>query len=113
MAAVATSPIVAVTMKTNVSRDHTTGPLLTRKGCATMTAAQKTERRGTIAICIAAAAIALAAPAHADNSNTVCPSMGNGITHAQENCPQAPGTHQQATGTYDGHLLPEGYGGKP
>ena len=85
-----------------------------------MTAAQKTERRGTIAICIAVAAIALAAPAHADNSNTVCPSMGNGITHAQENCPeapgthqQAPGTHQQAPGTYDGHLLPEGYGGKP
>jgi hypothetical protein len=63
-----------------------------------MTAAQKTERRGTIAICIAAATIALAAPAHADDSGqafladlykagtTVCASMGNGMTHAQENC---------------------------
>jgi hypothetical protein len=90
-----------------------------------MTAAQKTERRGTIAICIAAATIALAAPAHADDSGqafladlykagtTVCASMGNGMTHAQENCPQAPGRHPQAPGTYDGHLLPQGYGGKP
>jgi hypothetical protein len=54
-----------------------------------MTAAQKTERRGTIAICIAAATIALAAPAHADDSGqafladldkagtTVCASTGN------------------------------------
>jgi hypothetical protein len=83
-----------------------------------MTAAQKTERRGTIAICIAAATIALAAPAHADDSGqafladpykagaTVCASMGNGMARAQENCPQAPGT-------YDGYLLPQGYGGKP
>ena len=43
---------------------------------------------------------------------TVCASMGNGMTHAQENCPQAPGRRQQAPGTY-GYLLPHGYGGKP
>jgi hypothetical protein len=90
-----------------------------------MTAAQKTERRGnrrlrddiqnfaaTIATCIAAAMIALAAPARADDGKTVCALMGNGMTHAQENCPQAPGTHPQAPGTYDGYLLPQGYGGK-
>ena len=90
-----------------------------------MTAAQKTERRGnrrlgddiqnfaaTIATCIAAAMIALAAPAHADDGKTVCALMGNGMTHAQENCPQAPGRHPQAPGTYDGYLLPQGYGGK-
>lgn len=90
-----------------------------------MTAAQKTERRGTIAISIAAATIALAASAHADDSGqafladldkagtTVCALTGNGITHAQENCPQAPERHPQAPGTYDGYLLPHGYTGKP
>jgi hypothetical protein len=60
----------------------------------------------TIVTCIAAATIALAAPAHADNGKTMCPSMGNAITHAQEHCPQAPRT-------YDRHLLPQGYSGKP
>jgi hypothetical protein len=64
----------------------------------------------TIVTSIAAATIALAAPAHADNSKTVCPSMGNGITHAQENCPQAP--RHQDPGTYNGYVLPNGYGGK-
>ena len=67
----------------------------------------------TIVTSIAAATIALAAPAYADNSKTVCPSMGNGVTHAQANCPQVPGRHQQAPGTYDGHVLPHGYGGRP
>jgi hypothetical protein len=66
----------------------------------------------TIVTSIAAATIALAAPAHADDGKTVCPLVGNGVTHAQENCLQAP-RHQQAPGTYDGHLLPQGYGGKP
>jgi hypothetical protein len=60
----------------------------------------------TIVTSIAAATIALAAPAHADNSKTVCTSMGNGITHAQEHCLQAPWS-------YHGYLLPNGYGGKP
>jgi hypothetical protein len=60
---------------------------------------------------IGAATIALAAPAHADNNKTVCPSMGNGITHAQPNCPQAP-RHHDAPGTYNGYVLPNGYGGK-
>jgi len=60
---------------------------------------------------IAAATIALAAPAYADNSKTVCASMGNGITHVQHNCPQAP-RHHQAPGTYNGYVLPNGYGGK-
>ena len=60
---------------------------------------------------IAAATIALAAPAHADNGKTLCTLMGNGITHAQQNCPQAP-RHQQAPGTYNGYVLPNGYGGK-
>src|ERR1700733_16313647 len=59
----------------------------------------------TIVTSIAAATIALAAPAHADNSKTVCPSMGNGIAHAQEHCLQAPKS-------YNGYLLPNGYGGK-
>jgi hypothetical protein len=67
----------------------------------------------TITTCIAAATIALAAPAHADNGKTVCASMGNGITHAQQNCPQAPGRHQKTLGTYDRYVLPQGYGGKP
>ena len=66
----------------------------------------------TIVTSIAAATIALAAPAYADAGKTVCPSMGNGITSAQENCPQAP-SHHQAPGTYNGYLLPQGYGGKP
>jgi hypothetical protein len=65
----------------------------------------------TIVTSSAAATIALAAPAHADYSKTVCPSMGNGITHAQESCPLAPG-HHQAPGTYNGYVLPNGYGGK-
>jgi hypothetical protein len=59
----------------------------------------------TIVTSIAAATIALAAPAHADNSKTVCPSMGDGITHAQQHCLQAPRS-------YNGYLLPGGYGGK-
>ena len=67
----------------------------------------------TIVTSIAAATIALAAPAYADNSKTVCPSMGNGITHAQANCPQAAGTHTQAPESYNGYLLPTGFGGKP
>ena len=37
----------------------------------------------TIVTSIAAATIALAAPAHADDGKTVCPSMGNGITNAR------------------------------
>ena len=61
----------------------------------------------TIVTSIAAATIALAAPAHAGNGKTVCPSMGNGITHAQENC-----RHHDAPGTYNGYVLPNGYGGK-
>ena len=65
----------------------------------------------TIVTSIAAATIALAAPAQADNSKTVCPSMNNGITHTQENCPQAP-RHHEAPGTYNGYVLPNGYGGK-
>jgi hypothetical protein len=64
----------------------------------------------TIATCIAAATITLAAPAHADDGKTACSSMGNGITHAQENCPQTPGGHQQAPRTYHGYVLPRGYG---
>jgi hypothetical protein len=66
----------------------------------------------TIVTSIAAATIALAAPAYADDGKTVCPSMGDGITNAQENCPQAP-SHHQAPGTYNGYLLPQGYDGKP
>jgi hypothetical protein len=67
----------------------------------------------TIVPCIAAATIALAAPAYADDGKTVCASMGNGMTHAQENCPQVPGRHQQAPETYNGYVLPHGYGGRP
>jgi hypothetical protein len=63
----------------------------------------------TIVTSIAAAAIALAAPAHADNSKTVCTLTGNGGTH----CPQAPGRYLQAPGSYNGYMLPNGYGGKP
>jgi hypothetical protein len=40
----------------------------------------------TIVTSIAAATIALAAPAHADNGKTVCASMGNRTTHAQAIC---------------------------
>lgn len=57
----------------------------------------------TIVTSIAVATIALAAPANADNGKTVCPSIGNGITHAQEHCLQAPTA-------YNGHLLPRGFG---
>jgi hypothetical protein len=93
-----------------------------------MTATKKTERRGTIATCIAAATIALAAPAHADDSGqaflanpdkaaTVCALTGNGINTAAQNCPtQAPGRHgdPQAPGTYHGYVIPHmGYHGKP
>jgi hypothetical protein len=67
----------------------------------------------TIVTSIAAATIALAAPAHADNGKTVCASVGSGITHAQANCAQAPGRHLQAPGSYKGYLLPNGFGGKP
>jgi hypothetical protein len=65
----------------------------------------------TIVTSIAAATIALAAPAQADNGKTVCTLMGNGITHAQESCLQAP-RHQQGPETYNGYVLPNGYGGK-
>jgi hypothetical protein len=64
----------------------------------------------TIVTSIAAASIALAAPAYADNGGTVCTLMGNGTTHAQAICPQAPGSHTPAHATY---LLPRGYAGKP
>jgi hypothetical protein len=64
----------------------------------------------TIVTSIAAASIALAAPAYADNGNTVCTAMGNGTTHARAICPQAPASHTQAHATY---LLPRGYSGKP
>lgn len=57
----------------------------------------------TIVTSIAAASIALAAPAYADNGKTVCASMGNGTTHARAICPQAHATH----------LLSRGYSGKP
>jgi hypothetical protein len=67
----------------------------------------------TIVTSIAVATIALAAPALADNGKTACASMGGGMTHAQADCPQAPGRHPQAPGTYNGYLLPNGYGGKP
>ena len=64
----------------------------------------------TIVTSIAAASIALAAPAYADNGNTVCTAMGNGTTHARAICPQDPGSHAHAHATY---LLPRGYSGKP
>jgi hypothetical protein len=64
----------------------------------------------TIVTSIAAASIALAAPAYADNGKTVCASIGNSTTHARAICPQAPGSHLQAHVTY---LLPRGYSGKP
>ena len=64
----------------------------------------------TIVTSIAAASIAMAAPAYADYSKTVCTSMGNGTTHVRAICPQAPASHMQAHATY---LLPRGYSGKP
>ena len=64
----------------------------------------------TIVTSIAAASIALAAPAYADNGNTVCTSMGNGTTHARAICPQDSASHTQAHQTY---LIPHGYSGKP
>jgi hypothetical protein len=64
----------------------------------------------TIVTSIAAASIALAAPAYAGNGKTVCTSMGNRTTHARAICPQAPGSHTQLHATY---LLPRGYSGKP
>jgi hypothetical protein len=64
----------------------------------------------TIVTGIAAASIALATPAYADNGKTVCAPMGNGTTHARAICPQAAGSHTQAHAT---HLLPRGYSGKP
>jgi hypothetical protein len=64
----------------------------------------------TIGTSIAAASIALAAPAYADNGKTVCSAMGNGTTHARAVCPQDPGSHTQSHATY---LLPRGYSGKP
>jgi hypothetical protein len=67
----------------------------------------------TIVTSIAAATITLAAPAFADNGKTVCASMGSGMAYAQEHCPQAAGRHPQAPGTYNGYLLPNGFGGKP
>jgi hypothetical protein len=64
----------------------------------------------TIATSVAAASIALAAPAYAGNAQTACTSMGNGTTHARAICPQAPASHREAHATY---LLPHGYSGKP
>jgi hypothetical protein len=64
----------------------------------------------TIVTSIAAASIALAAPAYADSGKTVCTSMGNSTTHSRAICPQAPASHTQAHATY---LLPRGYSGKP
>jgi Ser/Thr protein kinase RdoA (MazF antagonist) len=64
----------------------------------------------TIITSIAAASIALAAPAYADNGKTLCASTGNGTTHAQAICPQAPGSHTQA---HAAHLVPRPYSGKP
>jgi hypothetical protein len=64
----------------------------------------------SIVISIAAASIALAAPAYADNGKTVCTSMGNGTTHALAMCPLARGSHTQAHATY---LLPRGNYAKP
>jgi hypothetical protein len=63
----------------------------------------------TIITSIAAASIALAAPAYADNGKTVCAPMGNGTTHPQAICPQALGSHTQAH-TY---LPPRGNYAKP
>jgi hypothetical protein len=44
----------------------------------------------TIVTSIAAASIALAAPAYADNGKTVCTSMGNSTTHARGDLPVSP-----------------------
>jgi hypothetical protein len=64
----------------------------------------------TIVTSIAAASIALAAPAYADFGKTVCASTGNGTTHALANCPQTPGSHTQAHPT---NLLRRGNYAKP
>jgi hypothetical protein len=64
----------------------------------------------TIVTSIAAASIALAAPAYADNGKGLCTSVGYGATHARATCPEALGSHTQAQAT---HLLPRGYSGKP
>ena len=64
----------------------------------------------TIVTSTAAATIALAAPAYADNSKTVCAALGNGTTYARTICPQAPGSHTQAHAMC---LLPRGNFGKP
>jgi hypothetical protein len=61
----------------------------------------------TIVTSFAAASIALAAPAYADNGKTVCAPMGNGTTYAWATCPQAPGSHPQV------HMLPHGNYAKP
>ena len=64
----------------------------------------------TIFTSIAAATIALAAPANADDGKTACTLVGTGMTHAQEHCPQAHGTHPQTPGSYHGYMLPRGFG---
>ena len=64
----------------------------------------------TIVTSIAAASIALAAPANADIGRTACASTGNGTTHALAICPQAPASHTQAHPTY---LLPRGNYAQP
>ena len=64
----------------------------------------------TIVTSIAAASIALAAPAYADNGRTVCAPLGDSTIHARAICPQDPGSHTHAHATY---LLPRGYSGKP
>jgi hypothetical protein len=64
----------------------------------------------TIVTGIAAASIALAAPAYADSGKTVCASMGDGTTQARAICPHALGSYTQAHATY---LLPRGNYGKP
>jgi hypothetical protein len=61
----------------------------------------------TIVTSIAAASIALAAPAYADNGGTVCAATGNGTAYARAICPHAPGSHTQA------HMLPHGNYAKP
>jgi hypothetical protein len=82
----------------------------------------------TIATCIAAATIALAAPAYADDSGQVSlADFGTTGTHysdaagktvcadARDCSTQAPGMHgyPQASATYNGYAIPHGYLGKP
>src|ERR1700722_16528703 len=85
----------------------------------------------TIVTSIAAATIALAAPAQANTRKTVCPSRTNGLTHAQKkkkketcaptkrtppprakNPPPKPRGPNEAPGTYNGYVRPNGYGVK-